>query len=77
MSESVLPMFSSRSFIVSGLTFRRMGFIYCQTVYTAASKYVDPKKNSLKRVHIHSRKRGPFTIHDPHKDINILTFDRY
>ena len=29
-----------------------MGFIYCQTVYTAASKYVDPKKNSLKRVHI-------------------------
>lgn len=54
-----------------------MGFIYCQTVYTAASKYVDPKKNSLKRGHIHSWKRDPFTIHDPHKDINILTFDRY
>jgi len=31
MSESVLPMFSSRSFIVSGLTFRSLihfGFIF-------------------------------------------------
>ena len=31
MSESVLPMFSSRSFIVSGLTFR--SFIYFEFIF--------------------------------------------
>ena len=36
MSESVLPMFSSRSFIVSGLTFRSLihfEFIFVNTVF--------------------------------------------
>ena len=38
MSESVLPMFSSRSFIVSGLTFRclihfEFIFVWCQKVF--------------------------------------------
>ena len=35
MSESVLPMFSSRSFIVSGLTFRSLihfEFILCKVL---------------------------------------------
>ena len=31
MSESVLPMFSSRSFIVSGLTFRSL--IHCEFIF--------------------------------------------
>ena len=32
MSESVLPIFSSRSFIVSGLTFRSFEFILCMVL---------------------------------------------
>ena len=40
MSESVLPMFSSRSFIVSGLTFRSLihfGFIFVYGVRKCSS----------------------------------------
>ena len=33
MSESVLPMFSSKSFIVSGLTFRTLIYFECIFLY--------------------------------------------
>ena len=33
MSESVLPMFSSKSFIVSGLTFRTLIYVECIFLY--------------------------------------------
>ena len=37
MSESVLPMFSSRSFIVSGLTFRSLTHFEFISVYSVGS----------------------------------------
>ena len=58
MSESVLPMFSSRSFIVSGLTFRsliHLGFIFVYGVRKCSSfillQVVDqfPQHHLLKR----------------------------
>ena len=45
MSESVLPMFSSRSFVVSGLTFRSL--IHFEFVLVCG---VDPTISSLLRL---------------------------
>lgn len=53
------------------------GFYLLPDNIHAASKYVDPKKFPEKGPHT-LKEKGSFTIHDPiHKDINILTFDRY
>ena len=40
MSESVLPMFSSRSFIVSGLAFRSLIYFEFIFVYDASSSFI-------------------------------------
>ena len=59
MSDSVLPMLSSRSFIVSGLTFRPLIhfefiFVYgvrkCSSLYHFASSYYQPSTQNLTRV---------------------------
>ena len=59
MSDSVLPMFSSRSFIVSGVTFRPLIhfefiFVYgvrkCSSLYHFASSYHQPSIQNLTQV---------------------------
>ena len=59
MSESVLPMFSSRSFIVSGLIFRSLIhfefiFVYgvrkCSSLYHFAPSYYQPSIQNLTQV---------------------------
>ena len=52
MSESVLPMFSSRSFIVSGLTFRSLihfEFIFVYGVRKELISITDTESQTLKR----------------------------
>ena len=54
MSESVLPMFSSRSFIVSGLTFRSLihfefTFVYGVRSFQCMTKFTTNKKNERKK----------------------------
>ena len=45
MSESVLPMFSSRSFIVSGLTFR--SFIHFEFIFVYGVRKCSSSRSSL------------------------------
>lgn len=52
-----------------------MGFTYCQTVHKAESEYVVQTQNRTSCKYI--LKKNTITIHNPHKNINILTFDRY
>ena len=68
MSESVLPMFSSRSFIVSGLTFRSLihfEFIFVCGVKKCSSFILLQVVDQFSQVLI------PFVCHHPY-DINLL-----
>ena len=58
MSQSVLPMFSSRSFIVSGLTFRSLihfEFIFVYSVRKCSSFIVLPVVDQFSKHHLLKR----------------------